>query len=151
MLSRIQIDLDNDNQPIIKIDYKSSEDVRDKMVKRFMETFGGDSWFATFHFLPTTIDLGNNSAAVIRPLPVKDFGIHLPDMRMVWEKFYQSQNQEVSNEQLSPLSNNLDNADLLSFERVNQMCIESLSPDLFGKWEEVKDRLLLNRAALRNA
>ena len=50
MKSKITIDMDWDNQPIIKIQYEQSDDVRDKMVKRFMETFGGESMWATFSY-----------------------------------------------------------------------------------------------------
>lgn len=66
MRSRITIDLDQDNQPIIKIDYLASEDVRDKMVKRFLESFGG-SCEAVFRFEnPIGIEY-INSTAIIRP------------------------------------------------------------------------------------
>lgn len=78
MESRISIDLDTDNQPIIKIDYKPSDDVRDKMVKRFMETFGGNSVFATFYFQNSAHDQSNH-VAVIRPLSVSDFKYHADD------------------------------------------------------------------------
>lgn len=47
MDSKIQIDLDgSDNQPVITVTHKESEDVRDKMVKVFTETFGADSSWA---------------------------------------------------------------------------------------------------------
>lgn len=39
MKSRISIDLDESNNPIIKIEYAHSDDVRDKMVKRFLDGF----------------------------------------------------------------------------------------------------------------
>lgn len=79
MESRISIDLDWDNQPIIRIDYKPSEDVRDKMVKRFMESFGDPSGLtstlATFFFSNTAIEQ-SNTTATIRPLPIKEFEQH---------------------------------------------------------------------------
>lgn len=37
MKSRITIDVDYNNQPVVKIEYNSSEDVRDTLVKRFLE------------------------------------------------------------------------------------------------------------------
>lgn len=68
MKSRISIDVDIDNQPIIKIEYSPSEDVRDKLVKKFLETFGSESSWAQFYYMP---ELANekhaNSVAVIRP------------------------------------------------------------------------------------
>ena len=78
MLSKIQIDIDADNQPVIKIEYRASEDVRDKMVKRFMETFGGESWFASFNFHQHK-DNGD-CVALVRPIPIKDFKYHVADM-----------------------------------------------------------------------
>lgn len=76
MESRISIDMDWDNQPIIRIDYKHSEDVRDKMVKRFMESFGGSSTLATFFFSNIASEQ-SDTTATIRPLPVKEFEQHL--------------------------------------------------------------------------
>lgn len=67
MRSKIMIDLDHDNQPIIKIDYYASEDVRDKMVKRFLETFG-ESSEATFMFINDPSMAYPNSTAIIRPV-----------------------------------------------------------------------------------
>ena len=43
MKSKITIDVDQDNQPIIKVEYSESDDVRDKLVKRFIENFGHNS------------------------------------------------------------------------------------------------------------
>jgi hypothetical protein len=91
MQSKIWIDIDEDNQPIIRIDYRPSSDVKDKMVKRFMDTFDKDSWFATFFMNKKGSDPSIQDSGYIRPIPVKNFGIHLPDMKMVWEKFYESQ------------------------------------------------------------
>lgn len=76
MKSRITIDVDIDNQPIIKIEYSASEDVRDKLVKKFMETFGGDSRWAEFYFLNNTVISENsiygqaNSTAIVRPISI---------------------------------------------------------------------------------
>lgn len=76
MKSRISIDVDHDNQPIIKIEYSESDDVRDKLVKRFLESFGGDSCWATFNFYDSpTIHQSNNvlnTHAIIRPINTYD-------------------------------------------------------------------------------
>lgn len=93
MLSRISIDVDGDNQPIIKIEYKPSDDVRDKLVKKFMETFGSQSTFATFFFYNTPIDQGNTTA-IVRPLPVRDFQYHVNDMIRMNEA-YQKELQPI--------------------------------------------------------
>lgn len=47
MKSRITIDFDfENNQPVIEINYQSSDDVRDKLVNGFLERLGYDSaWF----------------------------------------------------------------------------------------------------------
>lgn len=42
-----------------------------------------------------------------------------------------------------------DIGELSILDSVNEMCIESLSPDVFEKWEEVKQQLKLNRAMLK--
>ena len=39
MKSRITIDVDYDNQPIIKIEYLESEDVRDKLLVQFLKEY----------------------------------------------------------------------------------------------------------------
>lgn len=72
MKSKITIDLDEDNQPIILIDYVHSEDVRDKMVKKFMESFGNDSCYAKFGYLNSALDQspygGLSRSCKIRPI-----------------------------------------------------------------------------------
>lgn len=80
MKSKITIDMDWDNQPIILIEYEESPDVRDKMVKRFMETFGGESYFATFHFKQDNLDpnFKFNRKAVVRPIEPQKLQEHLP-------------------------------------------------------------------------
>ncbi len=67
MKSKITIEIDHDNQPIIRINYEPSEDVRDGLVKRFLETFGGSSSYASFRFVDTPHDKPN-SLARIRPI-----------------------------------------------------------------------------------
>lgn len=83
MKSKITIDMDWDNQPIIKIEYQESDDVRDKMVKRFMETFGGSSCWATFFYDQSISEMTEktNSKAQIRPLKPSQLGEHWKDMR----------------------------------------------------------------------
>lgn len=43
MLSKISITVDDDSKPCIKIDYKESDDVRDLLVKMFLENAGNDA------------------------------------------------------------------------------------------------------------
>jgi len=69
MLSTIKIDVDQDNQPIIVINYQSSGDIRDKLVKRFLETFAGSSLtkFSVDDHTP------GGSISSIRPIPLKEY------------------------------------------------------------------------------
>jgi len=61
MESKIQIDIAEDNQPVIIVAPKTSFDVRDKMVKRFTETLGHQSSWCTIEFQ-------ENGTFEIRPL-----------------------------------------------------------------------------------
>lgn len=72
MKSRISIDLDEDNSPIIKIEYCGSEDVRDKMVKRFLEGFGGGSLIARFEYTWNSVQNWNECGAQIKPIKQDD-------------------------------------------------------------------------------
>ncbi len=67
MQSKITIEIDHDNQPIIQIRYEESNDVRDKLVKRFLETFKGESCLATFYF--SSNSAYGDISATIRPIP----------------------------------------------------------------------------------
>lgn len=68
MKSRITIDVDSNNQPIIKIEYEHSEDVRDKLVKRFLEGFEDASTFANFYVFSST---EGKTSSYIRPIGKK--------------------------------------------------------------------------------
>jgi hypothetical protein len=65
MKSKITIDLDIDNQPIVKIDFQPSDDVRDKMVKRFLETFGHSSVWCRWEYQNQVED---GSTSILRPI-----------------------------------------------------------------------------------
>lgn len=69
MESTITIDIDTDNNPVIKIMYKYSTDVKDTLVKRFLDAFG-DQWNgeAKWHCQ----NAGNTGTmSIIRPTPKK--------------------------------------------------------------------------------
>jgi len=66
MKSKITIDLDEDNQPVIKISKQFSEDVRDKMVVRFLESFGFESTECKILF-----NYPSPGEYTIRPVPSK--------------------------------------------------------------------------------
>lgn len=71
MKSKIRIEIDHDNQPIIRINYVSTDDVRDKLVKKFLESFGSQSCWAKFHFNNET-HVNLNNVATIRPICAYD-------------------------------------------------------------------------------
>lgn len=50
MLSKIRIDINDRNEPIILVEWVNSDDIRDKLVKRFIEGFGHESNEAVMKF-----------------------------------------------------------------------------------------------------
>lgn len=72
MKSRVSIDVDQDNQPIIKIEYIPSEDVRDKLVKKFLESFGSVSAWARTIYLHNPDAPVINNTMIIRPIPANE-------------------------------------------------------------------------------
>lgn len=81
MKSRMTIEIDYDNQPIIMINYEPSEDVRDGLVKRFLETFSGESSYASFRFVHSPQDKPNSLARIrpIKPEDMKDVAQNILD------------------------------------------------------------------------
>jgi hypothetical protein len=67
MKSKITIEIDHDNQPIILITYEPSPDVRDVLIRRFLETFEGQSEYASFRFVEIPQSF-IGSKARIRPI-----------------------------------------------------------------------------------
>jgi hypothetical protein len=71
MRSRISIDVDHDNQPVINIKYVASDDVRDTLVERFIKTFGGGQAWAEVNMLgagPSEHQRHYIQECVIRPV-----------------------------------------------------------------------------------
>lgn len=84
MKSRVSIDVDHDNQPIIKIEYQDSPDVRDKLVKKFLETFGNASaWSRTQWLQSSTLD----QVATIRPIAPDDLGKEASEMQNLFTEY----------------------------------------------------------------
>lgn len=90
MLSTIQIDVDSDNQPIIVINYQDSTDIRDKLVKKFLETFNGSS-LTHFGFNDCR---PNGSISSLRPIPFKGYPANLVRPIEEAEIEYQRQSQQ---------------------------------------------------------
>ena len=92
MKSKLTIDLDFDNQPIIKIDYVPSEDVRDKMVKRFLESFGSSSAWARLKY-------EDDSLCILRPIPPEDLednGKEMSNLSIMFREGYVTTNENSS-------------------------------------------------------
>lgn len=88
MKSRVSIDVDQDNQPIIKIEYSPSEDVRDKLVKKFLETFEGESCWANFAFTHSEGNvLGHSQIALIRPMEPKEIKNQIAFMKQTSDRY----------------------------------------------------------------
>lgn len=87
MKSRISIDFDFDNNnPIIKIDYIHSDDLRDKHVKMFLEKFGSVSSWAQMRFLQDSPYGGTSRTAVLSPITHEGLIGHAALMKEVVEK-----------------------------------------------------------------
>ena len=50
MESKVAFDLNENNIPVISVKVKPSEDLRDKVAKKFIEDFGHSSWWCTAIF-----------------------------------------------------------------------------------------------------
>lgn len=92
MKSRITIDVDFDNQPILRIEYCESEDVRDKLVKRFLETFAGDSCYALFNYMNSEGRMDSESdtrttVAHVRPIKPENLKSEGENMIRMHEEF----------------------------------------------------------------
>jgi hypothetical protein len=88
MLSKISIAVDGDNQPVIRIDYRESDDVRDTLVKRFLETFAHRSIFTTCIHVGVHNDA--KDSAVIRPIPPSELVIYKPVFDSIVEEWDKS-------------------------------------------------------------
>ena len=93
MKSKITIDVDHDNQPIIKIEYFNSEDVRDKLVGKFLETFSHASvWCRTFEQMvghPINGIPAPSRISTIRPVhpnELKNLSSESADMAKYWDE-----------------------------------------------------------------
>jgi hypothetical protein len=88
MNSRISIDVDHDNQPVIKIEYKDSDDVRDKLVKKFLETYGHASRWSVSEYQPNPPGTTLNSVMLIRPITPENMDIQGNEMKSMFNYAY---------------------------------------------------------------
>jgi hypothetical protein len=96
MKSKIQVDLDFDNQPIIVIGYETSEDVRDKMIERFLHDNTSEEVWPNVHFAKIFYSSEKNGLhkVIIRPLNSKEpshtpsRNSHLENVRQMEGIFY---------------------------------------------------------------
>ena len=75
MKSKITIDVDYDNQPVIKIEYVASDDVRDKLVFKYLNSYGLQTSWAKLDGMNHEIDweiesddLKANNTYKLRPI-----------------------------------------------------------------------------------
>ena len=91
MKSRISIDVDEFSQPVIKIEYEHSPDVRDKLVKQFADAFGGESYLASF-FYPSCEQ--TNKVMIIKPVRPIELGLHLEYLKGMASKYKEIESGE---------------------------------------------------------
>jgi hypothetical protein len=71
----IEVDFDNNNEPVFQIIYRPSDDVRDKLIKSFLERLGGDSEWCQIYCTGSVEETAVNYASqrwVIRAIHPKD-------------------------------------------------------------------------------
>lgn len=69
MKSKLRFELDEDNKPVIQLEVINSDDLRDKVAKKFLERLGSNSNYCLIEF-NTAID--TNMIATITPIDNKD-------------------------------------------------------------------------------
>jgi hypothetical protein len=67
----IEIDFDNKNEPILKIHYKQSDDVRDKLLKSLLEKLSGEMSYLEVAkvYYPDEPNYGAESVWILRGQP----------------------------------------------------------------------------------
>lgn len=76
MLSKLQFDLNENNAPILRVIVSSSDDLRDKVAKRFIEGFQASSNFCKISF--DEVD-SRSISAIIEPLKEKELEYAIKD------------------------------------------------------------------------
>lgn len=126
MDSRISIEVEFETgAPYIRVLEKSTDDLRDKAVRYFRRRLDGTSKWARIEFGSSSLD-GNEQTWLIHPLSPSE----LPEQA--------HQLTEVSGLSMEQVL----------LDKINAMCIESLDPETFEKWDAVKTSLRNNREAL---
>lgn len=87
MESKIVIDIDGDGQPRIKIDYKLTDDLRDRLVGRFLYKMGIPAERPGF-WAYCRLGHESNEGAVVTIEPLNDLvlAMHLPEIHRYAEK-----------------------------------------------------------------
>lgn len=125
MESKIVIDIQHNGQPYIYVDFKPTDDLRDKVLSRFLFESGAMNLKSdgnppnptplTLHVLWFDQQTGRVQAMIEHPAPEKDIPGSEPDL----------------------------------LKQLDDMCVESLPPDAYEKWSDVMWRLKANRQALK--
>jgi hypothetical protein len=132
MQSKLSIDIDTSGLPQIRIDYHYSDDIRDRLVGRFLDKMGipGERtgfWAYCRLGHQTQSKQGgyyDGAVAVIEPMDEDVLGLHMPEIQNI-----------------------LKEPDLL--KQVDNMCVQSLDPDLYQRWSEIMWTLKANRKAFK--
>lgn len=127
MESKIQIDIRPTGEPFLYIDFKPTDDLRDKVLSRFLYESGAVHLKPDGNLPnPTRLDLhvlwfdqqsGRVQAMIEHPVPEKEISGSEPDL----------------------------------LKQLDDMCIESLPPDAYEKWSDVMWKLKANRQGLKKA
>lgn len=129
MLSKVTVEIDYNNQgrPYFRVmENATSDDLKDKAVTQFRRVFNFKSLWCKVDFGQVQMD--GTIQWNIHPIPPEELAPHASAMQSI---------------------DLVTNPEPYWVERLNEMCTESLPPDAFEKWEEVKAILRQSRQALK--
>jgi len=132
MQSKLSIDIDTSGLPQIRIDYRTSDDIRDRLIGRFLDKMGIPAdkkgfWAYCRLCHETQSKQGgyyDGAVAVIEPMDEDVLGLHMPEIQNI-----------------------LKEPDLI--KQIDDMCVQSLNPDLYQRWSEIMWTLKANRKAFK--
>lgn len=114
MKSKITIDVNWANEPVIKIQFVESEDLRDKMVKRYLERLGNRSEWCEITFEPDRE--GIDKTAIISTIAPNDITRHLDWMRQVSD-----QHQSMVHQSMVPESTPMSESEKLMINIIEKL------------------------------
>lgn len=137
MESKIQIDIDNSGLPQIRIDYRLTDDLRDRLIGRFIDRMGIPADRNGFW---AYCRLGHETQSI------KD-GVH--DGRVV---FVEPMNKEVLDLHMPEIENMFGGRERMTereaLQIVNHLCVNALPHDIYKKWHDEMFKDTVKRTAL---